>query len=194
MIAATKRTLGQAMEAVLAVAMIGGLAAADAPNAGLKVGDPAPAFEAVDDLGQPWKSADHVGKKYVVVYFFPGDFTPGCTSSCGQMTRGVRIIPGSRQKTIPGISHAPPPCSPRRGLGSDQGPLARPDRSCGAPAKDNRLFVDAARIAARRGHRGATCPNASASGTRPGGASTAGCARASGRSFSGSSRTATWSG
>src|SRR5262249_30079453 len=23
-------------------------------------------------------SADHVGKKYVVVYFYPGDFTPGC--------------------------------------------------------------------------------------------------------------------
>ena len=49
------------------------------PKAELKVGDLAPAFEGMDDLGQPWKSADHVGKKYVVVYFFPGDFTPGCT-------------------------------------------------------------------------------------------------------------------
>ena len=79
MIAATKWTLVQAMQAVLAVAMIGGLAAAEEPKVDLKVGDPAPAFDAVDDLGQPWKAADHIGKKYVVVYFFPGDFTPGCT-------------------------------------------------------------------------------------------------------------------
>jgi len=42
------------------------------------VGDPAPTFEGTDDQGQPWKSADRVGKKYVVVYFYPGDFTPGC--------------------------------------------------------------------------------------------------------------------
>src|SRR5207253_8177218 len=28
----------------------------------VKVGDPAPAFQSVDDQGKPWKSADHVGK------------------------------------------------------------------------------------------------------------------------------------
>ncbi len=70
--------LAGAMLAVLALATAGGRAA-DEPKVDLKLGDPAPAFEAVDDLGQPWKSADHVGAKYVVVYFFPGDFTPGCT-------------------------------------------------------------------------------------------------------------------
>jgi peroxiredoxin Q/BCP len=43
-----------------------------------KVGDVAPIFEGTDDQGRPWKSADRVGKKYVVVYFYPGDFTPGC--------------------------------------------------------------------------------------------------------------------
>jgi peroxiredoxin Q/BCP len=54
------------------------LAVEDKP-ADLKVGDLAPVFGVMDDQGQPWKSADHVGKKYLVLYFFPGDFTPGCT-------------------------------------------------------------------------------------------------------------------
>ena len=46
----------------------------------LKVGDPAPVFEVTDDQGKGWKAADHYGKKYVVLYFYPGDFTPGCTA------------------------------------------------------------------------------------------------------------------
>lgn len=45
----------------------------------LKVGDPAPVFKSVDDEGKPWKSEDHVGKKIVVVYFYPADCTGGCT-------------------------------------------------------------------------------------------------------------------
>jgi peroxiredoxin Q/BCP len=53
--------------------------AADNPKVELKPGDPVPLFQAVDDRGQPWKSAEHVGQKYVVIYFYPGDFTPGCT-------------------------------------------------------------------------------------------------------------------
>jgi peroxiredoxin Q/BCP len=43
----------------------------------LKVGDAAPAFEGPDDTGKAWKSADHVGKKIVVVFFFPAAFTGG---------------------------------------------------------------------------------------------------------------------
>lgn len=50
----------------------------------LKVGDPAPVFEALDDAGKPWKSTDHVGKKTLVVYFYPADLTGGCTKqACG---------------------------------------------------------------------------------------------------------------
>lgn len=49
-----------------------------------KVGDPAPKFDSTDDQGRPWKSADHVGKKVLVVYFYPADLTPGCTKqACG---------------------------------------------------------------------------------------------------------------
>jgi len=57
----------------------GGTKAAEEKTVDLQVGDTAPAFEATDDQSRPWKSAEHVGKKYVVVYFYPGDFTPGCT-------------------------------------------------------------------------------------------------------------------
>jgi thioredoxin-dependent peroxiredoxin len=46
----------------------------------LKLGDPAPGIDTKDDQGRGWRSADHYGKKWVVVYFYPGDFTPGCTA------------------------------------------------------------------------------------------------------------------
>jgi len=45
----------------------------------LKVGDAAPTFAAKDDTGADWKSEDHVGKKVLVVYFYPASFTGGCT-------------------------------------------------------------------------------------------------------------------
>jgi peroxiredoxin Q/BCP len=45
----------------------------------LAVGAALPGFTVPDDTGQTWHSADHVGKKVVVLYFYPGDFTGGCT-------------------------------------------------------------------------------------------------------------------
>ena len=55
-------------------------ARADDKKVDLKVGDAAPAFEARTDEVKTWSSADHYGKKWVVIYFYPGDFTPGCTA------------------------------------------------------------------------------------------------------------------
>jgi len=50
----------------------------------VKVGDPAPVFESTDDQGKPWKSSEHVGKKVIVVYFYPADLTGGCSKqACG---------------------------------------------------------------------------------------------------------------
>jgi peroxiredoxin Q/BCP len=50
----------------------------------LKLGDRAPKFECKDDDGKAWKSEDHVGKKVLVVYFYPADMTGGCTKqACG---------------------------------------------------------------------------------------------------------------
>jgi len=46
----------------------------------LNIGDQAPAFEAKDDMGKAWKSEDHVGKKTLVVYFYPAAMTRGCTA------------------------------------------------------------------------------------------------------------------
>lgn len=43
------------------------------------VGDKAPVFTATTDQGSTWKLADYVGKKNVVVYFYPAAMTGGCT-------------------------------------------------------------------------------------------------------------------
>lgn len=48
-------------------------------NTEVNVGDKAPEFSALDENGKEWKSAEHVGKKVVVVYFYPADMTGGCT-------------------------------------------------------------------------------------------------------------------
>lgn len=64
----------------------------------VKVGDKAPAFESKDENGKTWKSKDHVGKKILVVYFYPADFTGGCTAQgCGfrdniEKFKGVEIV------------------------------------------------------------------------------------------------------
>jgi peroxiredoxin Q/BCP len=63
------------MKAALLLCLWGTLASQDKVD--LKVGDAAPVFESKDDTGAAWKSADHVGKKIVVVYFFPAAFTGG---------------------------------------------------------------------------------------------------------------------
>lgn len=52
---------------------------AEAQEAVLNVGDPAPAFEAVADDGQLWRSEEHVGRSILVVYFYPAAMTDGCT-------------------------------------------------------------------------------------------------------------------
>ena len=50
--------------------------------------EPVPAFEATDDEGKVWKSTDHIGKKMVVLYFYPADMTGGCTAqACGYRDR-----------------------------------------------------------------------------------------------------------
>jgi peroxiredoxin Q/BCP len=45
----------------------------------LEVGSKAPVFEGIDQNGKPWKSSDVVGKKLLVVYFYPAAHTGGCT-------------------------------------------------------------------------------------------------------------------
>lgn len=46
----------------------------------LKVGDKIPNFTAVDTNGNTFESNSIIGKKPVVIYFYPKDDTPGCTA------------------------------------------------------------------------------------------------------------------
>ena len=45
----------------------------------LKVGMPAPPFSAKLSTGEVFRLSDHRGKRNVVLFFYPRDFTPGCT-------------------------------------------------------------------------------------------------------------------
>ncbi len=84
--------------AALVVALLAGGATLAQEKA--KVGDKAPAFQATDDQGKTWKSTDHVGKKVLVLYFYPADFTGGCTAqACGYRdnieslaSKGVEVV------------------------------------------------------------------------------------------------------
>ena len=60
--------------------------------ADLKVGDKAPTFSVKDDSGKDWKSADHFGKKIVVVYFYPADCTGGCTKQAIGFTKDAKAL------------------------------------------------------------------------------------------------------
>ena len=46
---------------------------------GLQEGDKAPLFKLMDQEGKEIDMTGHIGKKVVVVYFYPKDFTSGCT-------------------------------------------------------------------------------------------------------------------
>ena len=45
-----------------------------------KVGDKVPNFVSIDTNGAPFDSQNCIGKKPVVLYFYPKDNTPGCTA------------------------------------------------------------------------------------------------------------------
>ena len=47
---------------------------------GVGIGDLAPDFMLPDQLGEPVRLSQLVGKKNLVLYFYPKDATPGCTA------------------------------------------------------------------------------------------------------------------
>ena len=51
----------------------------DSGKSPLLEGDHVAHFQARTHDGTVWKSEDHIGKKYVVVYFYPAAFTSSCT-------------------------------------------------------------------------------------------------------------------
>ncbi len=57
---------------------------ADALEVTLSEGDVVPMFQAKAADGMDWRSEDHIGSKFLVVYFYPADLTSGCTQhACG---------------------------------------------------------------------------------------------------------------
>ena len=69
----------------------------------VKAGDTAPAFESVDETGKAVKSADIVGKKIVVLYFYPADFTGGCTKQACGFRDDIEKL-GSKDVVVLGVS------------------------------------------------------------------------------------------
>ena len=57
----------------------------------MKVGDKAPDFTVTDDSGKNVKLSDFKGKK-VVLYFYPKDDTPGCTTEACNFRDGIAEI------------------------------------------------------------------------------------------------------
>ena len=55
----------------------------------IKEDDPVPKFELPDANGKTIKSSGFKGKKYVV-YFYPKDFTPGCTTEADEFSRDYK--------------------------------------------------------------------------------------------------------
>jgi peroxiredoxin Q/BCP len=50
----------------------------------LKVGDKIPNFKAKDTFGNIFESQNYIGKQPLIIYFYPKDDTPGCTTqACG---------------------------------------------------------------------------------------------------------------
>lgn len=45
----------------------------------LSIGDKIPLFKATADDGSTWDISKSIGKNYIVIYFFPGAMTGGCT-------------------------------------------------------------------------------------------------------------------
>jgi peroxiredoxin Q/BCP len=69
-----------------------------------KAGDPAPLFTGQDQDGRDFKLADHIGKQIVLLYFYPKDFTGGCTKeACGFRDRMGELQTNNVE--VIGVSH-----------------------------------------------------------------------------------------
>src|SRR6266498_1838776 len=69
----------------------------------LRAGQKAPEFEAKLDDGSTFRLADYRGDKNVVLYFYPADFTAGCTKQACSFRDSYAAI-GTYDAIIVGVS------------------------------------------------------------------------------------------
>jgi len=73
----------------------------------LKTGDEAPDFRLPDQDGHPQRLSQLLGDKPLILYFYPADFTPGCTKeACDLRDLHVRILASGLR--VIGVSPQPP--------------------------------------------------------------------------------------
>ncbi len=77
---------------VLMLVIVVAVAFAGEPKKIPAVGDTAPLVEGQDQNGATWKLTDFIGKKVVLLYFYPKDDTSGCTKeACGLRDRMTEL-------------------------------------------------------------------------------------------------------
>jgi peroxiredoxin Q/BCP len=81
---------------------------ASVPDLTLREGDKVPSFEALATDGQLWKSDEHVGKKYVVVFFFPQRLPAGALDRSAITATNCRSLQSEGIEVV-GISGDLPP-------------------------------------------------------------------------------------
>ena len=73
----------------------------------LKINDMAPVFESTTETGEKFSLVDMLGKTNIVLYFYPKDFTMGCTKeACAFRDNWNKVI--SLGSTIIGVSSDSP--------------------------------------------------------------------------------------
>lgn len=69
----------------------------------LKTGDKVPLFTATDENGNTWSIKDFIGKKTIVIYFYPAAMTGGCTNqACNYRDDQIKF--GEKNAIVVGIS------------------------------------------------------------------------------------------
>lgn len=125
----------------------------------LRVGDRIPAFSARDHEGRAWTQRDIEGRPSVL-FFYPADFTAGCTREAGAYARawpelqalGVRVIGVSRDSVEKHAAFAEKRCLPFTLLADADGAMtdAFGATTLGGLPRRISYFVDAElRVAAR---------------------------------------------
>ncbi|MGH9071316.1 MAG: peroxiredoxin [Acidimicrobiales bacterium] len=72
----------------------------------LGVGDAAPPFTLVDQDGDQVSLADYLGRR-IVLYFYPRDDTPGCTTEACQLNENIAAFEAAGADVL-GVSPDPP--------------------------------------------------------------------------------------